>query len=57
MMRRSDHRVANRYARDSDIPIPEKLIRVPYWDPARAARARKFTLDMSTMNIGPTPDQ
>jgi len=39
----------------SDIPIPEKLIRVPYWDPARAARARKFTLDMSTMNIGPTP--
>ena len=26
----------------SDIPIPEKLIRVPYWDPARAARARKI---------------
>jgi FtsP/CotA-like multicopper oxidase with cupredoxin domain len=39
----------------SDIPIPEQLIRVPYWDPARAARARKFTLDMSTMNIGPMP--
>ena len=37
------------------IPFPERLIRVPYWDPAHAARGRKFTLDMSTMNIGPTP--
>jgi blue copper oxidase len=39
----------------SDIPIPEQLIRAPYWDPARAARARTFTLDMSTMNIGSMP--
>jgi len=36
-------------------PVPQELIRVPYWDPARAARVRKFTLDMSTMNIGPMP--
>jgi blue copper oxidase len=39
----------------SDIPVPQKLIRVPYWDPARAARTRTFTLDMSTMQIGPMP--
>jgi blue copper oxidase len=39
----------------SDIPVPQKLIRVPYWDPARASRTRTFTLDMSTMQIGPMP--
>jgi blue copper oxidase len=38
-----------------DMPIPQQLIRVPYWNPARASRTRTFTLDMSTMQIGPTP--
>jgi blue copper oxidase len=37
----------------SDEPMPQRLIRVPNWDPARASRTRAFTLDMTTMHMGP----
>ena len=33
-------------------PIPERLIKVPSWNPAQAARTRTFTLNMMTMSIG-----
>jgi bilirubin oxidase len=33
--------------------LPERLIDVPHWNPAQAACTRRFTLDMSTMSIGP----
>jgi blue copper oxidase len=33
-------------------PIPERLIKVPSWNPAQAARTRTFTLNMMTMPIG-----
>src|SRR5579885_1022619 len=33
--------------------IPATLVRVPQWDPTRAARSRSFSLDMSTMAMGP----
>jgi FtsP/CotA-like multicopper oxidase with cupredoxin domain len=33
--------------------IPDRLIRVPKWNPAQAARTRTFTLNMSTMSMGP----
>jgi blue copper oxidase len=36
----------------SDISIPERLIQVPEWNPAQAARTRTFTLSMMTMSIG-----
>ena len=38
-----------------DVSIPERLIRVPQWNPAQAARTRTFTLDMTTMGMGPMP--
>ena len=34
------------------VSFPDRLIRVPQWDPAQAARSRRFTLDMATMSIG-----
>jgi FtsP/CotA-like multicopper oxidase with cupredoxin domain len=34
------------------VAIPDRLVRVPRWDPARAAHTRTFTLDMSTMSMG-----
>jgi blue copper oxidase len=36
----------------SDVSIPERLIKVPEWNPAQAARTRSFTLNMMTMSIG-----
>lgn len=36
----------------SDVSIPERLIEVPEWNPAQAARTRGFTLNMMTMSIG-----
>jgi blue copper oxidase len=39
----------------ADISIPERLIRVPSWTPAQAARTRTFTLDMTTMSLGRRP--
>ena len=36
----------------SNASIPERLIRVPSWNPAQAARTRTFTLNMMTMPIG-----
>lgn len=36
----------------SDVSIPERLIQVPKWNPAQAARTRSFTLNMMTMSIG-----
>lgn len=35
-------------------PIPDRLIRVPQWNPAQASRTRRFTLDMATMSMGST---
>ena len=42
----------------ADVSMPERLIRVPSWSPAQAARTRTFTLDMTTMSLGrrPLPD-
>ena len=39
-------------------PMPERLIRVPSWNPAQAVRTRTFTLDMATMSLKarPLPD-
>jgi FtsP/CotA-like multicopper oxidase with cupredoxin domain len=34
------------------VSFPDRLIRVPQWDPAQAARSRRFTLDMATMSMG-----
>jgi len=39
----------------AEAALPERLIAVPQWDPAKAARTRTFTLDMSTMSIGAMP--
>ena len=39
----------------TDIAIPQRLIRVPSWAPARAARTRTFTLDMKTMSLRRRP--
>lgn len=36
----------------ANAPIPDRLIRVPQWDPAQASRIRRFTLDMATMSLG-----
>lgn len=36
----------------ADVSIPERLIHVPQWNPAQAARTRIFTLDMTTMSMG-----
>lgn len=35
------------------VSVPDQLIRVPQWDPAQAARSRRFTMDMATMSMGP----
>jgi FtsP/CotA-like multicopper oxidase with cupredoxin domain len=42
----------------ADASMPERLIRVPSWSPAQAARTRTFTLDMTTMSLRrrPLPD-
>lgn len=45
---------AGRPLEPADAPTPERLIHVPQWTPAQAARTRRFTLDMSTMSIGST---
>jgi blue copper oxidase len=34
------------------LSLPERLIRVPSWSPAQAARTRIFTLDMAMMGMG-----
>jgi blue copper oxidase len=39
----------------SDVSLPERLVQLPFWEPARAARTRTFTLDMTTMAVGPGP--
>lgn len=39
----------------SAMPMPERLIQVPSWNPAQAARTRTFTLDMTTMTLGNKP--
>ncbi len=39
----------------TDIAIPQRLIRVPSWAPAQAARTRTFTLDMKTMSLRRRP--
>jgi blue copper oxidase len=36
----------------SDLSVPERLIQVPHWNPAQAARTRTFTLDMTMMGTG-----
>lgn len=36
----------------TDLSLPERLIRVPSWTPAQAARTRTFTLDMAMMGMG-----
>jgi FtsP/CotA-like multicopper oxidase with cupredoxin domain len=36
----------------SDVPLPERLIEVPRWTEAQAARPRTFTLDMGMMGMG-----
>ena len=36
----------------TDLSLPERLIRVPSWTPAQAARTRTFTLDMPMMGMG-----
>ncbi len=36
----------------ADVSMPERLIAVPQWNPAKAARTRTFTLDMTTMSMG-----
>jgi FtsP/CotA-like multicopper oxidase with cupredoxin domain len=35
------------------VSFPDRLIGVPQWNPAQAERSRRFTLDMSTMSMGP----
>ena len=37
----------------SDLSVPERLIAVPHWNPAQAARTRIITLDMAMMGMGP----
>jgi FtsP/CotA-like multicopper oxidase with cupredoxin domain len=39
----------------ANISMPERLIRVPSWTPAQAARTRTFTLDMTTMSLRRRP--
>jgi len=36
-------------------PVPERLISVPNWNPAQAARTRTFTLNMATMSLKARP--
>ena len=35
----------------ADLSLPERLIAVPHWNPAQAARTRTFTLDMAMMGM------
>ena len=35
----------------ADVSVPERLIAVPRWNPAQAARTRSFTLDMAMMGM------
>ena len=37
----------------ADASIPQRLIRVPQWNPGQASRTRRFSLDMATMSMGP----